>query len=801
MTPHLKLAGLISWFSGLAVTLTLSSLSPAVEVAESNGAVSIRNGNIALTYNLKSGKYEVTDPVSGWQPFSGASFRVDEVGWQQPDGVKRVWSDAAVADEFGKGRKLTISETPIGGYRLAKALHITLYDEQPFAVLGFSVTNTSKIPARVGRIGILDQAGLMRDQVIEKLQALEGGAGAHPNRVVSVIPSGAHNSVMFTCKLDGRRQTVVIGGLHYRDFMRVVGTHPRRKGLFNASIEDPLGKWLEPGETFDSVDTMYLDVSTADPFVSLEQYGMALRKANRANPKPYDFPTLCGWLVSTGSYGEGIKINHSQGLVGQMELAAKSGILKYTPVGIRLEPDYYCNRNNGDTQQGWWDDEHWAKYGSLTEPYDTFAKYCGKIRELGGVPFTYIQSNMPSNDFALQHPEWMLNNDITKLHAEHPHHQPFVRFDFTEPDFQKHVLSTWQRLRKDGLLGIKFDYPETAWCRNGGFEDKTYSTTNAYRKVFELCREGLGDEAYIHERNLGESDTPCLDVTAGIVDLQRVWADSSHFEPEMASRIGLRWYKNRSVFGYYPDGKSFKNMDLDSRRTMLTQVGLISGRLELGTSFGRMTEHEQRDLTRLYPVLKGTRSFRPVDMLTSAPKDPSVYVYRVNDDWSQVILCNNENQQQTIRVAISGDLADTGSLGHDPAGSYYFYDFWNDKLVGQFKGDRTIDVMLKPLQALSYSLHRKQAQPQFLSTSRHITQGLMDLEQVKWDAANRVLSGVAHCVAGEPFVITIANNGYEPGELATEDGRVEAGARGLTRLTLTPSASGPTPWSLVWQSP
>ena len=62
-----------------------------------------------------------------------------------------------------------------------------------------------------------------------------------------------------------------------------------------------------------------------------------------------------------------------------------------------------------------------------------------------------------------------------------------MRFDFTDPGFQNHVLGTWQHLRAGGLVGIKFDYPETAWIPQGGFEDKTFSTTNAYRKVFELC--------------------------------------------------------------------------------------------------------------------------------------------------------------------------------------------------------------------------------------------------------------------------------------------------------------------------
>ena len=237
-----------------------------------------------------------------------------------------------------------------------------------------------------------------------------------------------------------------------------------------------------------------------------------------------------------------------------------------------------------------------------------------------------------------------MRGDLSRLHAEHPHHMPFVKFDFTHPGFQAYTLAMWKGLAKDGLQGIKFDYPESAWIPTGGFRDETHTTTSAYRKVFKICREGLGDGAFIHERNLGEYGTPMLDVTAGIVDLQRVWFDSSHFEPEMASRMGLRWYKNRSVFGYYPDGKSFKGMDTDARRTMLTLVGLLSGRLELGTSFGRMTAEEQYDLTRLYPLLKGTRSFRPVDMLAAAPADPSVYVYANDADAAQLILTNNHDE-------------------------------------------------------------------------------------------------------------------------------------------------------------
>ena len=154
-------------------------------------------------------------------------------------------------------------------------------------------------------------------------------------------------------------------------------------------------------------------------------------------------------------------INNSVALVHELELAQKAGVTKYTKVAIRLEPDTYCYKD-GNTEQGWWDDAHWSKYGHLRPPYETFAKWCAVLKERDGVPFTYFQVGLPSDDYAQAFPGHMLFNDIARLQVKHSHHQPLVSYDYTDPDFRKHTLATWRRLKQEGMVGIKFDYRKRA---------------------------------------------------------------------------------------------------------------------------------------------------------------------------------------------------------------------------------------------------------------------------------------------------------------------------------------------------
>ena len=751
--------------------------------------IEIGNNYYKIVVDSTKGTFSGIDRKDNTVLFKDAWFRLDPGirEWKRPGYNYECEEIEQTETEFGSAKMLRVWYLPQKSYDPDRFLDLIVPDGKPFLVIKWGIRNPFGYEVRVRNAEVLYGGQLLAGQKATEPKSLRGGAGAEPNFVENTLGVSAFNSVMLTYVDDkmGRRKTIVAGGLKYKEYGRkIMSEEAKNTGelKLTLSVFDPQGKRIPSGKTWASDDSYYIDFSTSDPFEALEMYGEALAKANNSHPNRYNFPTLCGWMVSTKSLGEGKPINNSPGLTEQMRIAKEHGLNKYTSLAVRLEPDYYCYGNQGNTQQGWWDDEHWAKYGSLRPPYETFAKFSKAVNDLGGKVFTYFQSSLPSNDFAVAHPDWMLNDDISLLHIDHPHHRPLVRYDYTNSGFQKYVLNMWKRMAHNGVVGIKFDYPETAWAKNGGFDDKKYTTTSAYREVFRLCREGLGDSAFIHERiigNLVHENVPRLDCTAGIVDLQRVWSDASHFEPEMASRIGLRWYKQGKVFRYYPDGKSFyfkgKALSQKDRRTMLTLIGLLSGRIELGTSIGSMTEDMFYDLTRIFPTLPNGQAFRPVDMLLGH-KHPQVYVYSVSDSKSVAILYNTDTENpRKVSAPLSGDMATTGSLGLDTSKKYYVFDFWNQKLVGAINGADEFSKELQPGEALVFSFTEVKDKPQILGTNRNIMCGMFEISNENWDNAARTFTFAADVIGDEEMHVFIhLPEGLDPDKVKVNSDNAKA---------------------------
>jgi hypothetical protein len=169
------------------------------------------------------------------------------------------------------------------------------------------------------------------------------------------------------------------------------------------------------------------------------------------------------------------------------------------------------------------------------------------------------------------------------------------------------------------------------------------------------------------------------------------------------------------------------------------------------------------DLTRFYPTLSNGKSFRPVDFLLNK-KHPEVYVYDVSSDWKQVILVNNDVPTgrrktptvRTITAPVSGDQADTGSLGLDRNKKYYVFDFWNQKPLGIVAGSDVLSADLWNGQALVYSVKQVEDHPVILGTNRHAMCGMMEISKTSWDRKKKTFAFTADLVKGETMNITIA---------------------------------------------
>jgi hypothetical protein len=112
-------------------------------------------------------------------------------------------------------------------------------------------------------------------------------------------------------------------------------------------------------------------------------------------------------------------------------------------------------------------------------------------------------------------------------------------------------------------------------------------------------------------------------------------------------------------------------------------------------------------------------------------------------------------------------------LGLDPKIEYEAFDYWQNAVAPAIQDRLRIAVPAETCRILA--VRPRVAHPQLLSTSRHITQGMVDVLEERWDAADRTLRGRSKVVGGDPYELRIlartASRQWVPDavELSSED--------------------------------
>jgi hypothetical protein len=105
------------------------------------------------------------------------------------------------------------------------------------------------------------------------------------------------------------------------------------------------------------------------------------------------------------------------------------------------------------------------------------------------------------------------------------------------------------------------------------------------------------------------------------------------------------------------------------------------------------------------------------------------------------------------------------------------YEYWTDKFIAPFAGKLSWKVPARD--ARVFSLRPFAGHPVVVSTSRHVTQGVVDIAEEEWDAGKRVLRGKSLLVGGDPYELRIAalgSGGKEMGRASVSVSKAAAAA-------------------------
>lgn len=424
-----------------------------------------------------------------------------------------------------------------------------------------------------------------------------------------------------------------------------------------------------------------------------------------------------------------------------------------------------------------------------------------------------IWENVAIEDAALPraHPDWFLMGA-----GRSPLRAPWVGYgmDGSNPQaLEALVRPVYRQLRVMGYTYVKIDtlrhlLYDAGYPSRAELAARDTSPELALRGVLQAAREELGPAVYL---------LACWGVlpeTAGLADGERLGTDG--FGPATLQQYNSF---NNVVWRNDPDHVDIGGEGEDVIRPVLVSMAgaqlLLSdpvdvyrqsGKLEgarrsapvLFTRPGQLYDYDPSATNNLARGLRnsdGGAEPGPIDAVRTGPVSPwwLMDVNRPFGRWSALArLAWQPLPPARVRFA---------DLGLDPAATYLVFEFWTHRFLGAFHGSFEAPAQPGPA-ARVYAIRRDLGRPQILSTSRHITQGGVDLQAVEWDAAARTLRGRSQVVAEDPYTLDLH---VPPGFhliRAEMDGQVPATAPlpGGISVTLHPSRSRVIAWKFAFSA-
>ena len=484
---------------------------------------------------------------------------------------------------------------------------------------------------------------------------------------------------------------------------------------------------LRPGQSISS-DRFMLNVAES-PYAALEQYADAVGAANNARTRSI-VNGWCSWFYTLAEISEDEVLRNTE--FATRELRAFG--LEY----IQIDDGY--QRSLGE----------WEGNARFPHGMQWLAE---RIKAQGFKPGLWVAPYVISerSDVFRLHPEWLVQRRDGSLQRignwENENSPEALReatkcycLDITHPEAAEWLRELFETIaRRWGYEMIKIDFMAWSILAAERYRDPTLSSAEVYRRGLTIMRAAVGETCHILECGPGNT-------TVGLIDSMRIEADINY---GYAAAVWKQYFQDpacstaAAAKRYYFHGRTWVNDADHVCLDLLTRNQAEAAATSIALSGGNMISGDRLidlDPAKLEILKKITPSYGdaavPVDLFDA--DIPTAFVWHVVRPfaaWSVVAFFN-----PALDATVERRFA-FRRLGLDPAKVYLAFDFWKQRFVGEVTHE--LGVTVEPGSVTLLALHAATGTPQVLSTSRHVTQGAIELEDAQWNEAERTLSGIS----------------------------------------------------------
>ena len=711
--------------TGLLLTCIAGSASGEriVKCIKDNESITIDNGIMSVGYNLKEGTFAVS---------RGEKLFLEKGDFQEAGSANTATVGVArIKDGLGVGKAIGVKFPSGYIYSLA------LYEGVPFVCVKVRMHNSTDDTITINKITPV-RAAVDVGKAAKELRILgcDGLTGAEKKRT----------SYMFLAMADPDTRTgVVAGWLTHGRGSGIVLSEPNESSV-QIEGRSEYGKLLiEPGKSAEgeTFAVGYFD----DALLGLEEYADAIAKTYQIE-LPEILSGYCTWYSKPHG---GASDEKSMG-----ELADFCGreLRKFGFEVLQIDDKWQLSRRDYTSYNPK------GPYPSGMKPTAEKITSAGLTAGIWFTPFGWDYKRPVFKD----HQDWCVHKEDGPVYA--------VRWgedclDMTHPEARKFLDSVIRRITRewgykyikiDGLwagMAVKILYPNPDYrddnLGDAVFHNPAKTNVESYRDGLRLVREASGDDVYILGCNIAQN-MRTLGGSIGLVDSMRVGSDIGAKWGGIlkGASMGTRLYfLHNRVWHNDPDCLMLRDpLTVDQARAWGSWIA-ISGQLNIASEWLPGLPKDKLDVVKRSMPNHGLCG-RPLDLFENTLAQ--VWHLKSGAGRQRKDVIGLFNWDTKLSDSVSVDLAKLDLPGR---GKRHFvgFDYWANKFVRPFIG--VMRAELRPSSCKIISIREILSRPVLVSTSRHITQGIVDVMEEEWNGVARILSGKSKVVGKDPYEIRI----------------------------------------------